>query len=157
MQIIIIIIIIIIIYMYFRTNDHFEIVEEDTDRQYCYLYGCSNIRVNETKNPTEYKATTTVQNTTSNNTSKQSELTSSQENYNYTGILENTYYHLKYILYEKPFENTIDHEKLIEYKLYSAINSKEMYVLPPRSEILDGESIWIGYGNLQLGPLVLRK
>jgi hypothetical protein len=154
MQIIIIIIIIILLYIFYRTNEYFEIVEEDTDRQYCYLYGCSNIRVNEPKNIIENDQNIPI---ISYNASNQPELNYSQENYKYTGILENKYYNLKYILYERPFESNTLQDKLIEYKLYSTINSKEIYNLPPRFKIIDGESVWVGYGNLQLGPLILRK
>jgi hypothetical protein len=159
----IIIIILILFFIFSQISENFDILEDDTSQQFCHLYGCSNIRAYD-DNQLNVKDTTKIepekiepvkieQNKTVN---KITEL----KDYKYIGILTNTYYNQKYMLYGKPFTSDYElQDKLFEYKLFSTNDTvlKEEYVLPPRTEILEGEHVWIAYGSLQLGPLFLKK
>lgn len=161
----IIIIIIIIFFIFFQTEDFIDLIQDDTDQQFCHLYGCSNIRAHDnnlldfSKEDKDGNKNIEIDTSKNNkNTAKPAEKIN--EDYKYMGVLENSYYNQKYTLYGKPFKSDYElQDKLMEYKLFSTIDTvlKEEYSLPPRNEILDGEHVWVAYGNLQLGPLFLKK
>lgn len=77
--------------------------------------------------------------------------------YKYIGTLTNSYYKQQYLLYEKPYDHDNElEENLFYYNLVKIINDKyiTLFELPPRNKIILGETIWVGYGSLQVGPLV---
>jgi hypothetical protein len=76
--------------------------------------------------------------------------------YNYVGIAANKFYHLEFLVYAKQFDKDSTLEQvLFEYIFVKIIDNeyKIYYQLPPRTKINKLESIWISYGNYQLGPL----
>jgi hypothetical protein len=153
-----IIILILLFFIFFQTEDFIDLIQDDTDQRFCYLYGCSNIRAHDSNLLDFKKEIKEVAKNTDTPTTKPAEKI--KEDYKYIGILENTYYNQKYMLYGKPFKSDYELEdKLFEYKLYSTIGTvlKEEYTLPPRNEILEGEYVWVAYGSLQFGPLFLKK
>lgn len=77
--------------------------------------------------------------------------------YKYIGTLNNSYYRQQYLLYEKPYDHDNElEEKLFYYNLVKIIDDKyvTLFELPPRNKITIGETVWVAYGSLQIGPLV---
>lgn len=79
--------------------------------------------------------------------------------YDFIGTLSNEFYKLEYLLYEKPY----DKDSKLEDKLYYYILVKVLegqykifHQLPPRKKIEKNEYIWVTYGHLNLGPLMLK-
>ena len=76
------------------------------------------------------------------------------KNYKLKGIVSNKYYQQYFILYSKPYivDNRIDN--LVDYILVQKINDelKIIHKIPPRSEIIDGDTMYFNYGNFSLGP-----
>jgi hypothetical protein len=73
--------------------------------------------------------------------------------YNYIGLLTNSYYYLQYIVYEKLYDkNNIDN--LYSYLLVKKINNKYIvyFELQPRSKINQNDTILI----YDLGPMTLK-
>ena len=78
------------------------------------------------------------------------------KDYGFIGYLTNNYYHIKYLVYEKPINTEIENNKLYEYIAIKIINKKYkvMHKLPLRGKIENMETIWINYGLMILGPLL---
>jgi hypothetical protein len=85
------------------------------------------------------------------------DIPSTFKDYKLNGIISNKYYQQYFILYKKPYikdDKRIDN--LVEYILVQKINDelKIIHKIPPRSEILDGDTMYFNYGNFSLGPFV---
>ena len=76
--------------------------------------------------------------------------------YKFRGIIANKYYQQYFILYYKPYiiDNRMD--GLFDYILVQKIDGelKIIHDIPPRSEIIDGDTMYFSYGNFSLGPFV---
>lgn len=76
--------------------------------------------------------------------------------YKLRGIIANKYYQQYFILYYKPFiiDNRMD--GLFDYILVQKVDGelKIIHDIPPRSEIIDGDTMYFSYGNFSLGPFI---
>jgi hypothetical protein len=128
------------------------------DQRNCSIFGCPSERANE--NRIELLETDIVNNKTNDKqVENKTVIENKVDNYTFVGKLVNEEYRLEYLLYEKPYDkdNKLD-EKIYYYKLVKVIDGKykTYYEIPPRNKIQKGEFIWITYGNINLGPLLLR-
>jgi len=78
------------------------------------------------------------------------------KDYSFVGYFKNDFYHIKYLVYEKPINTEVENNKLYEYIAIKIIEKqyKIMHKLPLRGKIENMETIWINYGPLILGPLI---
>ena len=79
------------------------------------------------------------------------------DDFNFRGLVANKYYKQYYILYDKEYPNNSMENKTYEYKLVKKIDDeyKIIHNIPPRDQIVNGDTIYFSYGVFRLGPLYL--
>ena len=92
-----------------------------------------------------------------NNNKKELKINLKFKDYTFYGYLTNNFYKLQFLIYQKPIKTEISNDELYEYIAVKIINNeyKLMHKLALRSKIENLETIWINYGPISLGPLVL--
>lgn len=78
------------------------------------------------------------------------------KDYKLNGIISNKYYQQYFILYKKEYIKDNRMDNLFDYILVQKIDNemKIIHKIPPRLEILDGDTMYFNYGNFSLGPFV---
>ena len=153
-KIIIFLVICILISIVLNYKDSFTQYTED--QRNCSIFGCPSERANENR--------IELMDTIQTNSSQDLEIDNKKiektvDKYSYIGKVFNDEYRLEYLLYEKEYDkDTKLEDKIYYYKLVKLIDGKykTYYEIPPRNKIQKGEFIWITYGNVNLGPLMLR-